>query len=258
MEATTAVQDPPRQEPRRKKMSMGALPRPMEDDNTPPLRRARSVDEGCNEQSSSDTSDRETTTPSPRETAIDKNLETIIECLTALRDNSPRGTELTRLLSRADAQVNNASIAVRTVYAMEGKMHTLATKLDALVAKLDVLVTKFDQFVDTVGVEPADSADLPHAEPGQSTRARYDTRNIIRLLHSTQELTTTTLSNTVALVRIEEKIDLIMSTVTRIPVIQRDNALIYESVERVADTLAAIEAAAKSPTNELHDTELAQ
>lgn len=209
-----------------RKISVGGLPAPQPSDrDPPPLRRTRSM--GGDSLVATASPGRDSTTPSPYDADIIAQLKDISERTTALLEHSPRAAELTRLLSRADAQTKNSTIAVNKVFLMEGRLQTALERLEKNLAML----------------EPAPIAPSEAPDVG----ARYDRRNSVRTLRAIGCVETMIMSQNVALNRIEDKLDLVMTAVTRLATIQRGMEEIRGEVVRIADALEAIEKSADGP-----------
>lgn len=185
-----------------KKNSVGALPCDHQSD-PPPIRRTRSNDNVLSTAPSPpDDSDM-----TPRDMALDANMGVIITYLKTLSENSPRGSELTRLLSRADAQVNNARHAVNKVYVIKQQLQQLTDKLDAICAK-------------------------------------YDRRNITRILATVQTLETVAMAQAAAINRLEDKLDAILE---KVPTLQAEVEEAREEIALISNIMTAIEEVARSP-----------
>lgn len=202
-----------------KKNSVGALPCDHQSD-PPPIRRTRSNDNVLSTAPSPpDDSDM-----TPRDMALDANMGVIITYLKTLSENSPRGSELTRLLSRADAQVDNARQAVNKVYVIEQRLQQLTDKLNA--------------FAMSTEHNSAGSSN------GNAICAKYDRRNITRILATVQILETVAMTQAAAISRLEDKLDVLLE---KVPALQAEVEEAREEIALISNIMTAIEEVARSP-----------
>lgn len=230
--AEPVVVEPMRGGGARRKISVGTLPEPVgdaADAGPPPIRRTRSVGSASPGGGDPDESERDAPALSPRDAEISAQLAALDERTAALLEHSPRAAELTRLLSRADAQTKNSTIAVNKVYLMESRLKTAVERLEKI-------------------CEALDAASPPSA--GAEVAARYDRRNHVRTLRAVGSIEAMVMTQSAALNVVTDKLDLVMMAVTRLATIQQDVRETRDAVARIADALEAIEQVADAPAKD--------
>jgi len=204
----------------RRKISVDRLARTSDDAEPPPLRRAQSVGNESQAWAGALATPKSARDAKPYACDADivAQLAAIEERTAALLEHSPRGPELTRLLSRADAQTKNSAIAVNKVFLMEGRIQSVMERLEKICSALD-------------GTEK-------HCEDAPDVTARYARRTSTRTLRSVTSIEVMVMTQAAALNRVEDRVDTIMAAITRLTVHQQN---VLNAVEAIAETLEAIE-----------------